>query len=295
VPQRVDVRIIAATNADLPSRVAEGRFRPDLFHRLNVVRLQVPPLRERRDDIVHLANVFLKQFAALYRRPAHHFTSRAEETLEAYRWPGNVRELQNLILTSVLFCEAPEVDAEDLQGLAGAAGTEPESPEKAAPMQAALAADRGRGESPATRLRAALSREITAVLALGRPGLTPLGKWLGEDLVLAAGRLSGGVSRRAADLLGIPDTTYRRQFQTASARHAAGLASRSPSWSAVSSLLEEFVRSRPDGENACEWAEACLLAEIEAKASVDARMAASLLGVTEPTLLRRRAALTRRF
>ena len=115
VPQTVDVRIIAATNADLRARVAEGRFRADLFHRLNVVRLHVPPLRERREDIVHLASIFLKQFAALYRRPAHHFTSRAEEALEAYRWPGNVRELQNLILTSVLFCEAPEVDAEDLQ------------------------------------------------------------------------------------------------------------------------------------------------------------------------------------
>ena len=119
--QRVDVRIIAATNVDLRAKVAEGRFRSDLFHRLNVVRLHVAPLRERREDIVHLADIFLKQFAALYRRPAHHFTARAVEALEAHRWPGNVRELQNLVLTSVLFCEAPEVDVEHLQGLDGPA------------------------------------------------------------------------------------------------------------------------------------------------------------------------------
>jgi DNA-binding NtrC family response regulator len=293
VPQKVDVRIIAATNVDLREKVAEGRFRPDLFHRLNVVQLQVPPLRERREDIVHLAGVFLKQFAALYRRPAHHFTPCAEAALEAYRWPGNVRELQNLILTSVLFCDAPEVDVEDLQGLQGTTegGT---GRERAAPAgEVAPAIDDGDRADPAAGLRAALGREISAALAMGN-GLAPLGKWLAEDLVLAADRLSGGVSRRAADLLGMPDTTYRRQLQSAATRQAAGLAVRSPHWSAVSALLEAFIHSRLDGEDACQRAESCLLAEIEARAPDDARTAAALLGVTEPTLLRRQAALTRR-
>src|SRR5207245_3812070 len=121
VPRRVDVRIVAATNADLRAKVADGRFREDLFHRLNVVRLHVPSLRERTDDIVHLANIFLQQFAALYRRPAHHFTAGAEQELEAYHWPGNVRELQNLILTSVLFCDAAEVDVGDRHGFQASA------------------------------------------------------------------------------------------------------------------------------------------------------------------------------
>ena len=295
--QTVDVRIIAATNVDLRAKVAEGRFRPDLFHRLNVVRLHVPPLRERRDDIVHLAAIFLKQFAALYRRPAHHFTAHAEEALAAYRWPGNVRELQNLILTSVLFCEAPEVDIGDLQGL-NAPATAGTAREPAAAPEPLLddtgAEDAAEGEDPAARLRTALSREIAAALASGRPGLTPVGKWLAEDLVLTANRLSDGVSRRAANLLGIPDTTYRRQLRGAAARRVAGLAGRSPHWGAVTSALEDFIRARPAGTDVCEWAEACLLAEIDARVPGDARTAGALLGVTEPTLLRHKAALARR-
>ncbi len=285
------MRIVAATNVDLRAKVAEGRFRADLFHRLNVVRLHVPPLRERREDIVHLAGIFLKQFAALYRRPAHHFTARAEAALEAYRWPGNVRELQNLVLTSVLFCEAAEVDVEDLQGLhvPAAAETARARAQPAAPATDAATKDAADGEDPAARLRTALAREIAAALASERRGLTPVGKWLAEDLVLTADRLSGGVSRRAADLLGIPDTTYRRQLQAAAARRAAGLAVRSPHWGAVTGLLEAFIRARPAGTDVCEWAEGCLLAEIDVTAPGDARTAATLLGVTEPTLLRRKA------
>jgi diguanylate cyclase (GGDEF)-like protein len=291
----VDVRIIAATNVDLRAKVAEGRFRPDLFHRLNVVRLHVAPLRERREDIVHLADIFLKQFAALYRRPAHHFTARAEEALEAYRWPGNVRELQNLVLTSVLFCEAPEVDIEDLQGLQvpAAAATDKGGLAPAAALGGATTKEAA-GEDPTATLRAALAREIAAALAPGGPGLTPVGKWLAEDLVLTADWLSDGVSRRAADLLGIPDTTYRRQLQAAAARREAGLAVRSPHWGAVTSVLEAFIRARPAGTDVCEWAEACLLAEVDATAPRDARTAAALLGVTEPTLLRRKATFARR-
>ncbi len=134
-PRKVDARIVAATNVDLGARVAAGQFRADLFHRLNVVRLHVPPLRERKEDIVHLANMFLQQFAALYRRPAHHFTPAAESALEQHGWPGNVRELQNLVLTSVLFCDGPRVDACDLDAVWAA--------EKAGDKAAAVPSRRG--------------------------------------------------------------------------------------------------------------------------------------------------------
>ena len=284
-PRKVDARIVAATNADLRALVAQGRFREDLFHRLNVVRLHVPPLRERAGDIVHLANIFLQQFAALYRRPAHHFTARAERALEEHAWPGNVRELQNLVLTSVLFCEAEEVDVEDLQGFGSA---RPLPPAAEAPAPARDGIGPGDDVDPVLRLRRALAAEISAAVA-GRQALAPIGKWLAEDLVVTADRLCEGVARRAAEMLGIPETTYRRQMQAATRLRAAGLAVRSPRWPAVAVTLEAFIRARRPGVDVCEWAETCLLEEIEAKSPGDMRVAAALLGVTEPTLWRRRA------
>jgi transcriptional regulator with GAF, ATPase, and Fis domain len=294
--RRVDVRIIAATNVDLRARVAEGKFREDLFHRLNVVRLHVPPLRERRDDIVHLANMFLQQFAALYRRPAHHFTSRAEKELEEAAWPGNVRELQNLVLTSVLFCDAPELDVSDLHGFQASAAHIPAEAASTPPGPAAIAGEAAGAANalpaapdPATRLRKALAAEIAAALGPDRTALVPIGKWLTEDLILAADQLAGGISRRGADLLGLPETTYRRHLQSATRHRAAGLAVRSQSWSAVAGALEDFIRARPGQADVCQWAEACLLSEIESLLPGNARAAAALVGVTEPTLLRRKA------
>jgi diguanylate cyclase (GGDEF)-like protein len=302
VARTVDVRIIAATNVDLRAKVAEGKFREDLFHRLNVVRLHVAPLRERKDDILHLAMIFLQQFAALYRRPAHHFTERAERALETYPWPGNVRELQNLIMTSVLFCDAAEVDVPDLHGFQAAVrpgGPAPppvfsEAPAAEVPAPPSPAPTLSAGD-PVVNLRQALAREIASAVAGGRGSLVPLGKWLAEDLVLTADRLASGVSRRGAELLGLADSTYRRQLQAAAARRAAGLAVRSQTWPDVAGMLEEFIRARRGDTDVCQWAEAGLLAEIESAVPGEPRTAAALLGVTEPTLLRRRAELSRHF
>ncbi len=305
--RKVDVRIVAATNVDLRARVSEGAFREDLFHRLNVIRLHVPPLRERQDDIVHLATIFLQQFAALYRRPAHHFTERAKTALEAYAWPGNVRELQNLVMTSVLFCDRREVDVDDLQGFqaALAPGAMPVAALPEAPSPSAVPPGRTAppltpstaeaGGDPRTRLRSALAREVAAAVAAGAAGLVPLGKWLAEDLVLTADRLAGGGARRGADLLGLADTTYRRQLRSAAARRTAGVAPRTPTWPAVASTLEDFIQDRPRDADACQLAEGALLAEIDTAVGGDVRRAAALLGVTEPTLRRRRADIARQF
>ncbi len=93
--KRVDVRIVAATNRNLEKEVAEGRFREDLYYRLKVFPIRVPPLRERREDIPLIAEHFLLRFSSEFGKPAAGFTQQAMELLQGYDWPGNVRELQN--------------------------------------------------------------------------------------------------------------------------------------------------------------------------------------------------------
>jgi DNA-binding NtrC family response regulator len=112
--RRVDVRILAATNADVRAEVAAGRFREDLFFRLNTVEIHLPPLRERRDDIPLLAGHFLKQFAARYRRPVTGFSPDGMRALLAYSWPGNIRELGHAIERATLLAEGEAVTAADL-------------------------------------------------------------------------------------------------------------------------------------------------------------------------------------
>jgi DNA-binding NtrC family response regulator len=101
----VDVRIIAATNRDLPVLIAEGKFREDLFYRLNVVSLEIPPLRERASDIPALAMFFLSRYAEENGKRVEGFDDEALGALQAYRWPGNVRELENAIERAVVLCD----------------------------------------------------------------------------------------------------------------------------------------------------------------------------------------------
>jgi two-component system response regulator HydG len=116
---RTDARIVAATNQDLTERIAVGRFREDLYFRLNVIRIHLPPLRERPEDLMALAQCLLPRFARQLGRPARGFTRAALDRLRAHTWPGNVRELHNVLERAVLLCEEPRIDAADLGDLGG--------------------------------------------------------------------------------------------------------------------------------------------------------------------------------
>src|SRR5713101_1267670 len=111
---KVDVRIIAATNVNLEVAIKEGRFREDLFYRLNVVNVVVPPLRERTEDILPLAEHFLRRFARELRRRLTSFSPEAVKRLQEYSWPGNVRELENSVERAVLMCEGETLKPVDL-------------------------------------------------------------------------------------------------------------------------------------------------------------------------------------
>jgi two-component system response regulator AtoC len=112
--QQVDVRIVAATHQPLDRLVREGRFRADLYFRLRVVELDLPPLRERGDDILLLADVFLASHAARYGCACPGLTARAQDALRGHAWPGNVRELRNLLEQAVLLARGATLDVEDL-------------------------------------------------------------------------------------------------------------------------------------------------------------------------------------
>jgi len=113
-PVKVNVRIIAATNRNLTNMVEDGSFREDLYYRLSVVRVQVPPLRERREDIPLLVDHFLRTFSERYGLPARRMHPQALGLLESYNWPGNVRELENVIESAVVLSKRDELSAEDL-------------------------------------------------------------------------------------------------------------------------------------------------------------------------------------
>ena len=115
-PIKVDVRIIAATNKPLEAAVAAKQFREDLFYRLNVVRIQIPPLRDRREDIPLLVNYFLKKFAREQQRAPKSVAASVIRTLEKYHWPGNVRELENSIERGVVLSSGPVIGSDLLPG-----------------------------------------------------------------------------------------------------------------------------------------------------------------------------------
>ena len=180
-PIKVDVRVIAATNRHLRAQVDAGAFREDLFFRLNVVRLVMPPLRDRREDIVLLANAFLREFALENGRPLKPLTDQALALLLAHDWPGNVRELRTAIEHGVVMSNDPVIDTRHLPALAHAT---------AAARGVAANAPQALAEEPNLNLRALETRAIRSALAA-----------------------SGGNRTRAAELLGVSRRTLQRKLR----------------------------------------------------------------------------------
>ncbi|EPR44248.1 sigma54 specific transcriptional regulator, Fis family [Desulfovibrio sp. X2] len=188
--QKADVRVVAATNRDLEKEVAEGRFREDLFYRLNVIPLHLPPLRERGEDVLLLADYFLDKFCRLRERPRLGMDPEARHMLRDYSWPGNVRELENFMERMAILCEGAEIVPQDLpEKIWRDSGLERPHPEPAP------AAPQGFVWPTLSHLR---EQGL---------GLKEFLDSIEERLLVEALGEAGGVKNQAAELLGIKRTT----------------------------------------------------------------------------------------
>jgi len=183
--RHVDVRILAATNRDLEAEVRADRFRRDLYFRLAVILLHLPPLRERGDDVLELAEHYLRAFAGKYARPVRRLAPAAQALLRAYPWPGNVRELSHVIERAVLWSPGPTLEPEHLGLLLPDAAEPPEPAAGAAP---------------------------DAPPALLPTGAGDLGSWE-KAMIERALREAGGNQTRAAQRLGISRDTLRYRIR----------------------------------------------------------------------------------
>jgi transcriptional regulator with GAF, ATPase, and Fis domain len=192
--KKVDVRVIAATNRDLEDEVAAGRFREDLYYRLNVIPLHLPALRDRGEDVLLLTEFFLKRFCAQKKRPVLRLCPDVQRIFEAYPWPGNVRELENLAERLSILCEGDTVLPEDLpRKILSQVGEVVELPP---PRTRA-------GGAP----RAGFAWPTVADLREMNLGLKEFFDTAEEKLLVEALSLAEGVKNQAAEILGIKRTT----------------------------------------------------------------------------------------
>jgi len=211
VARHVDVRVIAATHHDLMADVAAGRFREDLYYRLNVVQIELPPLRERREDIGLLSSYFLERIAAREGRSRLEFSPEAMSLLERYDYPGNVRELENAIEHAVTVADGPVITASDLPAVFGVA------------RQLAPHAEPARAGADAARPAAGAADAMAATPA---PQDGDRDSWSLADVerehIQRVLRVHRGNATGAAKQLGISRTTLWRKLR------AYGLARREP-------------------------------------------------------------------
>ena len=202
--KKVDVRIVAATNRNLEEEVAAGRFREDLYYRLNVIPLHLPPLRERGDDVFLLTDYFLDKFCRAKKRSRLKILPEVKRIMELYPWPGNIRELENLAERLSILCDDNHINVEDLPAkiLAAVDLSLPSVAEASSPVAG----------SPLAEPTLVLSRQgfawptIADMRAKGI-SLKDFMDTMEEKLLLEALSLADGVKNQAAEILGIKRTT----------------------------------------------------------------------------------------
>ena len=206
---RTDVRILAATNRPLEHDVETGRFREDLFYRLNVIRIHIPPLRERPEDVLPLANFFLQRLAREHRLPPHRLSEEAIRHLEDHHWPGNVRELENTLARACVLATADVLLPKDIPlGSAQLArpGASPDPATAPTPVEPTTVTD------PAGPRR--MGRVCLLDQAEKSPG-QPILAELERELILQAHARAGEKPAVAAKLLGLTAAVFAKKLKAA--------------------------------------------------------------------------------
>jgi DNA-binding NtrC family response regulator len=204
-PVKVDVRIISATNRDLSELTREGGFREDLYYRLNVFPVFVPPLRDRREDVPALAQYFVSRFAAEENKQISGFTPEALELLDSYSWPGNVRQLENTVFRAVVLCDAETLDVADFPQIASAMGVTLRERKPLPPAQA--------GAAPVSRADQPAAHSAFGLNAVDPAGhMRKLEEMEAELIRMAIARYDGRMSE-VARRLGIGRSTLYRKLK----------------------------------------------------------------------------------
>jgi diguanylate cyclase (GGDEF)-like protein/PAS domain S-box-containing protein len=283
--ETVDTRVIAATNKNLKLLVEQGKFREDLYYRLNVFAIHCPPLRDRAEDVLLLARRFLKRYAKQYNKQITGFTPDAEIALQEYSWPGNIRELINMMIRSIILCQDDQISTIHLELFPG--GSDP-VPVAAPPEVVQVETEPKLVEQPLNSIEKNLSLEIAELVraCIDADELMPIGRWLEEDLILASLTSHNDVAYRAADALSIPETTIRRKITKIKRNRGTDRPDRSESWNRVQSLLRQIIPiARTRGVPAIDLANQLLIAQIR-MITRSVRQGATLAGVSIPTYRR---------
>lgn len=263
--EKVDTRVIAATNKNLKELISEGRFREDLYYRLNVFSIVIPPLRERPSDIPAIANHYLKRYAEQYRKNINGFTDEALEALKDHAWPGNVRELSNQVNRSVILCKDTQVNPIHL-GLF---------------YEDSEFFDQNQSQNIRTQLRASIAKTVR--LCVESNEFPPIGLWLEDDIIVQTLSYKGGVSSKAASVLRLPETTLRRKILKMREETGLDSYSKPESMAEIFDLLPSYIEYAD--ERKLSVIDDCrkMLIEEADRHTTNRSRAANLVGVSQPT------------
>ena len=266
---QVDTRLIAATNRNLKQMVDEGSFREDLFYRLNVFSVELPPLRERKSDIPALATHFLNQFAMRYHKKIEGFSPEAMNLLLAASWKGNVRELSNLVNRSVILCKDSLISPIHMGLYDSFPGGRDE---RVSWEEEGTARSRLRNEIAECIRRCTRENEFP-----------PLGIMLEKDLILAAQEKQGGVSSKTAAFLNLPETTLRRKLIKINEEMSRDAPARPDYWEVVKETIPSYLDFAAGRRLAIlEDCQKIVMDEARKQTSNRSKIA-NLLGVSQPT------------